>query len=129
VLREDEQGVYFEVPLLDTEYMRELLPGLRAGAFGSSFRFKVLRESNDPAPARSGYNPDGLRDRTIREAKVMEFGLVTFPAYGGRPPPRARTRWCSSRAARRRSRRRTCCRGEREPVPHLGSLTRRIAEN
>ena len=29
----------------------------------------------------SSYKPTGLPERTITEAKVMEFGPVTFPAY------------------------------------------------
>lgn len=35
-LREDKQGGYYEVPLLDTGYNAELLPGLRADAYGAS---------------------------------------------------------------------------------------------
>ena len=83
MLREDELGAAYEVPLLDTSYNRDLLEGLRAGAYGSSFRFKVQREDFNQKPARSTYNPKALPERTIREAKVMEFGPVTFPAYEG----------------------------------------------
>src|SRR5207247_1988953 len=32
VLREDEQGAAYEVPLLETSYVADLLPGLKAGA-------------------------------------------------------------------------------------------------
>jgi len=83
VLREDELGAAYEVPLLDTSYNRDLLEGLRAGAYGSSFRFKVQREDFNQKPARSTYNRKALPERTIREAKVMEFGPVTFLAYEG----------------------------------------------
>jgi HK97 family phage prohead protease len=83
LLREDERGAAYEVPLLDTSYVADLIPGLRAGAYGSSFRFKVLREDLNEKPERSSYNPNALPERTIREAKVMEFGPVTFPAYEG----------------------------------------------
>src|SRR6266498_1184564 len=31
-------------------------------------------------PVRSAHNPDGLPERTVTRAKVMEFGPVTFPA-------------------------------------------------
>jgi HK97 family phage prohead protease len=120
VLREDEQGVYFEVPLFDTDYVRELLPALRAGAFGSSFRFRVVRESNDPAPARSLYNPEGLRERTIREARVMEFGPVTFPAYeGATAAARAYGLVLVPCAAEEVETTRPAARGEREPLPQL----------
>jgi len=83
VLREDELGAQYEVPLLDTGYVRELIPGLEAGAYGASFRFKVIRENLDQTARASAYNPKGLPERTITEAKVLEFGPVTFPAYEG----------------------------------------------
>ena len=84
VLREDERGAYFEVPLLaDALYVRELLPGLEAGAYGASFRFKVLHEEWADNPGRSAYNEDGIPERSIFEAKVYEFGPVPFAAYAG----------------------------------------------
>jgi len=83
VLREDELGGAHEVPLLDTGYVAELLPGLRAGVYGASFRFQVVREQFDQQPPISAYNPKALPERTIQQAKVLEFGPVTFPAYGG----------------------------------------------
>ncbi|MFC5996944.1 HK97 family phage prohead protease [Pseudonocardia hispaniensis] len=79
-VREDEVGAYYEVPLLDTSYNRDLLPGLRAGAYGSSFMFRVVRDEWNDEPGRSDYNPDGLPERTIKEVRVFEFGPVTFPA-------------------------------------------------
>jgi HK97 family phage prohead protease len=83
LLREDELGAQYEVPLLDTSYVADLIPGLQAGAYGASFRFKVLREDLNDTAGASSYNPKGLPERTIREAKVLEFGPVTFPAYEG----------------------------------------------
>jgi HK97 family phage major capsid protein/HK97 family phage prohead protease len=82
-IREDSEGAYYEVPMLDTAYNRELIPGLEAGLYGASFRFHVTREDFDQQPGRSEHNPDGLPERTIREAAVSEFGPVTFPAYEG----------------------------------------------
>jgi phage head maturation protease len=70
-----------EVPLLDTAYNRELIPGLAAGLYGASFRFRVLGESWNKKPARSKHNPEGLPERTISEIEIREFGPVTFPAY------------------------------------------------
>ncbi len=83
LLREDELGAAYEVPLLDTSYVADLIPGLRAGVYGSSFRFQVIAEHLDNTAPASSYNPKGLPERTITEAKVMEFGPVTFPAYEG----------------------------------------------
>lgn len=83
MLREDELGGAYEVPLFDTDYVAELLPGLRAGAYGASFRFKVIREDFNQRPPASSFNEKALPERTIREAEVLEFGPVTFPAYEG----------------------------------------------
>jgi HK97 family phage prohead protease len=84
VLREEEEGPWYEVPLLDAAYVREdVLPGLEAGLYGASFRFSVMKEEFEEKPKRNKHNPDGLPERTITEAKVFEFGPVTFPAYAG----------------------------------------------
>jgi HK97 family phage prohead protease len=81
VLREDDEGPYYEVPLLDTSYNRDLVPGLEAGLYGASFRFTVLREEFVEEPGVSNENPKGLPERTIKEVRCSEFGPVTFPAY------------------------------------------------
>lgn len=60
-----------------------VLDGLRAGVYGASFRFSVLQEKFNRDAEPSDYNPQGLPERTIQEAKVSEFGPVTFPAYAG----------------------------------------------
>ena len=80
-LREDEEGAYFEVGLYDG--MPDLvMAGLRDGAYGSSFRFSSMREDFPERPAEaSEHNPKGLRERTIKELRLFEFGPVTFPAY------------------------------------------------
>lgn len=83
MLEEMERGAYYEVPLLDTSYNRDLIPALEAGLYGSSFRFSVMRDDFNPKPRASEANPDALPERTILEAKVREFGPVSFPAYGG----------------------------------------------
>jgi len=82
-LRATETGAAYEVPLLDTSYNRDLIPGLEAGLYGASFRFRVLREEVLEDPGASDHNPTGLPERTIKEAEVKEFGPVTFPAYAG----------------------------------------------
>ena len=83
VLEARDDGVHYEVPLLPTDYNRELLPGLQAGLYGSSFRFEVLREQRNRRPGKSDYNPRGLDERTVKEVRMPEFGPVTFPAYWG----------------------------------------------
>ena len=80
-LREEEAGAYYEVPLLDTAYNRELIPGLEAGLYGASFRFEVIREDFDQEPKVSVDNPKRLPERTLKEVRLHEFGPVTFPAY------------------------------------------------
>jgi HK97 family phage major capsid protein/HK97 family phage prohead protease len=82
-LREDDEGAYYEGDMLDTSYNRDLLPGLQAGVYGASFRFRVMREDLVEEPGTSDHNPAGLPERTIREAEVMEAGPCTFPAYAG----------------------------------------------
>lgn len=79
-LREDADSPVGEVPLFDTSYNRDLLPGLKAGVYGSSFRFRVLEESWNDEPDPSEYNPRAVPERTILRVKLMEFGPVTFPA-------------------------------------------------
>jgi len=80
LLEEREDSPYMEVPLLDTSYNRDLVPGLRAGAYGSSFMFEVMKDQWDHEPAASEQNPEGLPERTITEVKLFEAGPVTWPA-------------------------------------------------
>lgn len=91
VLREEDFGPYYEVPLLDTDYNRNrilpLLQGrtmdgqMRGSLLGASFRFRVIKDEWDDEPGRSDSNPDGLPERTIKEVRLFEFGPVVFPAY------------------------------------------------
>jgi len=82
-LAEDATGAAYEVPLLDTSYVRDLIPALEAGAYGSSFRFRVLHDEWDDEPERSDSNPDSIPERTLKEVRVMEFGPTMFPANAG----------------------------------------------
>ena len=86
ILEEDNVGARYEVPMLDTSYNRDLIPGLKANLYGASFRMRVTRENMLPSdhpdhPGKSDYNPDGLPERDIKEIACSEFGPVTFPAY------------------------------------------------
>lgn len=74
LMEERSQGLWVEVPLDDTTYNRDLVASLRSGALdGMSIRFSVKREDVD--------DTEDLPVRTVREAKLYEFGPVTFPAY------------------------------------------------
>jgi phage head maturation protease len=84
VAREDgDIGGYYEVPLFDTSYNRDLLPGLEAKVYGASMRFSSMQEDYKEDPGVSVYNPDGIPERTIREARIAEAGPVVWPAYLG----------------------------------------------
>ena len=92
-LAEKDEGVYYEVPLLDTDYNRDrILPMLqgrtmsgesRGSLLGASFQFRIVQDEwNDKAKA-SAYNPEALPERTIKEVRLYEFGPVVWPAYEG----------------------------------------------
>lgn len=103
-LREDSIGGYYEVPLLDTSYVHDLVPGLEAGVYGASFRFSIAIEQWNQTPGSSPHNPTGLPERTIREARVAEFGPVTFPAYADASAGvRSLTDWYHDRKERHRA--------------------------
>ena len=77
VLKEDEVGLYTEVPLSRTSYNEDLIALLSDGALDSmSFRFSVVKDTWDGPTQRNG-----LPIRTLNEVRLMELGPVTFPAY------------------------------------------------
>jgi hypothetical protein len=77
---ENDTGGVVEAPLF-SGVPPLVTDGLRAGAYGSSFRFGVDEDDIVHKPATSDYNPEGLPERTIIKASVFEAGPVTFPAY------------------------------------------------
>lgn len=79
-LREDTDSAVGEVPMFDTTYNRDLLPGIEAGGYGSSFMFRVIKDEWNDEPGVSDWNPDGIPERTIKEVRLFEFGPVTWPA-------------------------------------------------
>lgn len=82
VLREDSEGAYYEVSLFPG-IPQLIMDGLRAGEYGSSHRFTVVREDFVQRPRRSQHNPNGIPERSILEAKVREFGPTPFAAFAG----------------------------------------------
>jgi HK97 family phage prohead protease len=79
-LSEDKVGAAYRASLFDAGYVRELVPALGAGVYGSSYRFRVLADTWDYEPEASEHNPDGIPERTITEQAVYEHGPTVFPA-------------------------------------------------
>jgi len=79
-IREDPSAAVGVVPLFDTSYNRDLVPGLEAGSYGASMRMVVTKDEINNDPGTSDHNPKGIPERTIKEVRLMEFGPVTFPA-------------------------------------------------
>lgn len=79
---EDVIGGTYEAPLFPN-VPPLVVDGLRAGAYGSSFRFTVDEDEIVRRPERSAHNPEGLPERSIVKASVFEIGPVTYPAYAG----------------------------------------------
>ena len=77
-LFEDEYGPYYEVPLFEG-IPPLIMAGLRAGVYGVSYRFAVVRDDYVQHPPRSEHNPRGLPERTIQEMRVREFGPTPIP--------------------------------------------------
>ena len=79
IMREDATGLYVEVPLSRTSYNDDIIALLDDGAIdGMSFRFSVPDGKDSwEEPKKKGQLPV----RTIHEARLFEFGPVTFPAY------------------------------------------------
>lgn len=80
-LADDGSGMAYEAELLDAPYVEPLLPGLRAGLFGASFRFRALDQTINRRPGKSDHNPEGLPEITVVRAQVTEISTTTFPAY------------------------------------------------
>ncbi len=74
-----DEGPYYEVPLFDS-VPPLIVEGLRAGAYGASYRFRVRADEWHDPTEPSDHNPLMLPERTIRESELYEFGPVTFPA-------------------------------------------------
>ncbi len=81
-LTQDSVGAAYEVELIDTDYNRNfIIPAAKSGQLGASFRFQIMKQDMNRSAKASAHNPDALPERTLLEAKVKEFGPVTFGAY------------------------------------------------
>lgn len=79
-LSEDKTGAAYRVSMFDASYVNDLLPALRSGVYGSSYRFRVIADRWDYEPPVSDHNPDGIPERTIIEQAVSEHGPTVWPA-------------------------------------------------
>ena len=80
ILREDDNGLYFEVSLPNTTWARDLKESVDRGDIKQmSFGFKVVRDNwLDNKDTLKEY---GMPIREVEEITLHEISLVTFPAY------------------------------------------------
>lgn len=79
VLRVDDQGLYMEAQMLDTNDGRDTYELIKTGVITSmSFGFIVLDDSWD---MDGGDFDDGVPLRTVKELFLKEVSAVRFPAY------------------------------------------------
>lgn len=81
IMREDAEGAYGEGELFEASYVDDLIPALRSGQMGQSFRFRVVGESWAEPKKASDHNPNMLPERTITDVDLYEWGPCPFPAY------------------------------------------------
>ncbi len=75
----DDFGPAYEVPLFDS-VPALVVDGLRAGAYGASYRFSVDEERIEQEPEVSEHNPAGIPEVTLLRVNVKEFGPTAFGA-------------------------------------------------
>ncbi len=81
-LRDEPDGAYYRAELL--RGLPDLIvDGLRRGVYGTSIRWGPVKWDRRRSVEPSESNPQGLPEHTIREARLKEFSVVTFPAYAG----------------------------------------------
>jgi len=75
VLNNKGDGLWFESPIPDTSYGRDLIENLtRNNVKGASFTFSIDKDSVTT-------DKDGNYHRTIKQATIYEIGPVTNPAF------------------------------------------------
>jgi HK97 family phage prohead protease len=80
-LREDQTGLYYEAELFDEPYATQLLPALRTGQLGASFRFSVVQEQWVEPSKATDHNPGKLPERTVQACNLFEGGPCPWGAY------------------------------------------------
>jgi hypothetical protein len=71
-MREDNNGLFVEIVPPDTTWARDLMTSVKRGDISQmSFQFQALRDE---------WNDDHTR-RNLKEVKLFDVSLVTFPAY------------------------------------------------
>lgn len=111
-LREDENGLYYEIDPPDTQAARDLLVSLRRGDISqSSFGFTVTSQQWD------GSNQDYVV-RRIKSVRLFDVSPVTFPAYP--------TTSAEARAMAHRLSRRATAHGRSDPAGRLDVLKRKL---
>lgn len=71
-MREDNNGLYVEIVPPDTVWARDLMTSVKRGDISQmSFQFQALRDE---------WNNDHTK-RNLKEVKLFDVSLVTFPAY------------------------------------------------
>lgn len=74
-LVEDGVGLAFDAEMTPTTYARDLATNMRAGNVDQmSFAFRVIQDDWDETD-------EGTPRRTLREVKLFDISVVTFPAY------------------------------------------------
>ena len=74
-LKEDDTGLWFRVTPTDTVYARDLFTNIEEGnVTGNSFGFMAVKD-------RWSQDEKGIATREIIEARLLDVGPVTFPAY------------------------------------------------
>lgn len=90
VLREEDFGPYYEVPLFDADYNHDrLIPMLQGrtidgrtfgSSLGASYKFRVTRDEWVQPKKATDTNPKMIPERTVREVSLYELGPVVFGA-------------------------------------------------
>lgn len=78
-VEKDMHGVRFALTPPDTSWGADAVASIRRGdVSGMSFGFSAKRENGDTWTKGSG---DGIAERTVLDANLVELSPVTFPAY------------------------------------------------